>query len=88
MAKGLENYDFLVCEDGIYFGRALKNGNVSADARKIEREEIINLFSAVCEDFCLRYQQPLVIERNGKPFIQAALVIDGITCGNASETEK
>lgn len=85
MAKGLKDYEFLVCEDGIYFGRALKNGNISADARKIEREEIISLFSAVCEDFCLRHQQPLVIERNGRPFIQATLIIDDIAGSNAHQ---
>lgn len=73
--KGLQDYEFLVCEDGIYLGRALKNGNVSADARKIETEEIARLFAHVAEDYMLRNQQPLVIQRNGKPYMQTTLII-------------
>ena len=76
MAKPtLQDYDFLQCEDGIYFGRALKNGSISKDARKIEPEEIIHLFSEFLQDYCLRYNKPLVLERNGKPFIQAQIII-------------
>ena len=75
MAKTLKDYEFLICEDGIYFGRALKNGNISADARKIEKEEIIELFSHVAEDFILRNQQPLVTLRDGKPFMQTTLIV-------------
>lgn len=71
----LQDYEFLCCEDGIYFARALKNGNISKDARKIEVEEIAQLFSVVAEDYILRNQQPLVIKKEGKPFIQATLVI-------------
>ena len=73
--KTLDDYEFLVCEDGIYFGRALKNGGISSDARKVEAAEIANLFAHVAEDFMLRNQQPLVIQKNGKPFIQATLII-------------
>lgn len=76
MAKAtLQDYDFLQCADGIYFGRALKNGSISKDARKITKEEIIQLFSEILQDYCLRTGQPLVIERNGKPFIQAQIII-------------
>lgn len=75
MAKRLTDYEFLVCEDGIYFGRALKNGNISVDSRKIDEDELVALFSSFVENYCLRNQQPLVIEREGKPFIQATLVI-------------
>ena len=71
----LDKYDFLICDDGIYFGRALKNGNISADARKVEAEEIIELFAHIAEDFILRNQQPLVIQKDGKPFLQTTLVI-------------
>ena len=74
MAK-LEDYEFLKCEDGIYFGRALKNGSVSKDARKITNEEIIYLFSELLQTYCLTYKKPLVLERNGKPFIQAQICI-------------
>jgi hypothetical protein len=74
MAK-LEDYEFLQCEDGIYFGRALKNGSVSKDARKITNEEIIYLFSELLQTYCLTYKKPLVLERNGKPFIQAQICI-------------
>lgn len=74
MAKTLQDYGFLICEDGIYFGKPLKNGNISADARKIDDEEIISLFTHVAEDFILRNQQPLVIQKNGKPFLQTTLI--------------
>ena len=74
MAK-LEDYEFLQCDDGIYFGRALKNGSVSKDARKITNEEIIYLFSELLQTYCLTHKKPLVLERNGKPFIQAQICI-------------
>ena len=76
MAKtSLQDYEFLQCEDGIYFGRALKNGAISKDARKIEDKEIIQLFSELLQNYCLTYKKPLVLERNGKPFIQAQIII-------------
>lgn len=76
MAKStLQDYEFLQCEDGIYFGRALKNGSISKDARKITNEEIIYLFSELLQDYCLRNNKPLVLEKNGKPFIQAQIII-------------
>ena len=71
----LKDYEFLVCEDGIWFGRALKNGSISADSRKVEKEEIVELFKMVAEDFILRNQQPLVINKDGKPFLQTTLII-------------
>lgn len=71
----LKDYEFLQCEDGVYFGCALKNGGVSKDARLITRDEIINLFAYVAEDFILRKQQPLVIQKDGKPFLQTTIVI-------------
>ena len=76
MAKAsLKDYEFLQCEDGIYLGRALKNGSISKDARKITDEEIINLMSEFIQDYCLRMQKPLVLEKNGKPFIEAYIVV-------------
>ena len=76
MAKQtLQDYQFLQCEDGIYFGRPLKNGSISKDARKVNAEEIIHMFSEFLQDYCLRYKKPLVLERNGKPFIQAQIII-------------
>ena len=75
MVKTLKDYEFLVCEDGIYFGRALKNGNISKDARKIEKEEIISIFTLFAEDYILRNQQPLIIKREEKPFMQTTLII-------------
>ena len=74
MAK-LEDYEFLQCEDGIYFGRALKNGSISKDARKITNEEIVSLFSEFLQAYCLTYKKPFVLQRNGKPFIQAQICI-------------
>ena len=76
MAKTtLQDYEFLQCEDGIYFGRALKNGKISKDARKVENNEIIQMFSEFLQDYCLRTGKPLVLEKNGKPFIQAQIII-------------
>ena len=74
MAK-VQDYEFLQCEDGIYFGRALKNGSISKDARKITDSEILQMFSEFLQDYCLRNQKPLVINRNGKPFIEAYLIV-------------
>ena len=71
----LQDYDFLRCEDGIYFGRLLKNGFISKDSRKITDEEIVYLMSELVQDYCLKTGQPLVLERNGKPFIQAQIII-------------
>jgi hypothetical protein len=76
MAKTtLQDYEFLQCEDGIYFGRALKNGSISKDARKIEDEEIIYMFSELLQNYCLTYKKPLVLDRNGKPFIEARIIL-------------
>ena len=76
MAKAsLKDYEFLQCEDGIYLGRALKNGSISKDARKITDEEIINLMSEFIQNYCLKAQKPLVLEKNGKPFIEAYIVV-------------
>ena len=76
MAKAsLQDYEFLQCEDGIYFGRALKNGSISKDSRKIENSEIIHLFSEFLQDYCLRYNKPLVLEKNGRPFLEARIII-------------
>ena len=76
MAKGLKDYEFLVCEDGIYFGRALKNGNISADARKITDNEIAYLMSELVQGYCLKTGKPLELQRDGKTFIRATLVIE------------
>ena len=76
MAKtSLQDYEFLQCEDGIYFGRALKNGSISKDARKIEDDEIIYMFSELLQNYCLTYKKTLVLDRNGKPFIEARIII-------------
>ena len=76
MAKvSLQDYEFLRCEDGFYLGRALKNGSISKDARKVSNEEIIEMFSGLLQDYCLTYKKPLVLEKNGKPFIQAQIII-------------
>ena len=76
MAKvSLQDYEFLQCEDGIYFARALKNGSISKDARKITNEEIVYLFSEFIQNYCLQNKKPLILEKNGKPFIQAQIFI-------------
>ena len=75
MAKTLNDYEFLRCEDGIYFGRALKNGGISKDARKITDEEVMYLMGELVEGYCLKTGKPLEIERDGKVFIRATLVL-------------
>lgn len=76
MAKvTLQDYEFLQCEDGIYFGRALKNGSISKDSRKVTEGEILQMFSELLQNYCLRYNKPLVLEKNGKPFIQAQIIL-------------
>ena len=76
MAKTLEDYEFLQCEDGIYFGRALKNGNISKDSRKITDTEFAYLMSELVESYCLKTGKPLELQRDGKTFIRATLVIE------------
>ena len=73
----IQDYEFLQCEDGIYFGRALKNGSISKDARLVTKEEILQMFSELLEDYCLKTGKPLVIERKGKPTIEAKIIISG-----------
>ena len=76
MAKvSLQDYEFLRCEDGFYLGRPLKNGKISKDSRKVTNSEIIQMFSEILQDYCLSQKKPLVLERNGKPFIQAQIII-------------
>lgn len=75
MAKTLKDYEFLRCEDGIYFGRALKNGGISSDARKITDNEVAYLMSELVEGYCLRTGKPLELQRDGKTFIRATLVL-------------
>ena len=75
MAKTLNDYEFLQCEDGIYFGRALKNGGISKDARKITDEEVSCLMSELVEGYCLKTGKPLELQRDGKVFIRATLVL-------------
>lgn len=65
----------LKSDDGFFVGRVLKNGNLSKDAYHLSRNEIIKMFSEILEDYCLRYQQPMEVERNGKPYIRATLII-------------
>ena len=74
--KGLQDYEFLRCEDGIYFGRALKSGGMSADARKITDEEVALLTAEFVEGYCLKTGKPLELQRDGKTFIRATLVIE------------
>lgn len=76
MAKKLDDYKFVRCDDGIYLARTLKNGNISADARKISDAEIVGLFKEFFTSWCMVNRTPqMVFERNGKPFIEVTLKI-------------
>ena len=75
MARNLNDYEFLRCDDGIYFGRALRNGGISKDARKITDEEVMYLMGELVEGYCLKTGKLLEIERDGKTFIRAQIVL-------------
>ncbi len=71
MAK-LEDYKFMKCDDGIYFGRPLKNGDISKDSRKLESKEIIALFETFMKEWRERNQQEVLeVERNGRLVLEA-----------------
>ena len=73
MAK-VSEFQLLRCENGIYLGKPLKNGNISKDARKITDEEIILLFREYLENYCLKNGTNLLeIQKNGKVYIEAKL---------------
>lgn len=77
MANSLKDYKFMRCDDGIYFGRPLKNGGISSDARMIEDSEIVMLFREFLTSWCMVNRvDAMTIERNGKPFIEARLVLE------------
>lgn len=69
------DYGFMICDDGIYYGRPLKNGTISKDSRKVDNGEIIEMFSEILQNYCLRTGKTLVVERRGKPFFEARLII-------------
>lgn len=77
MASNKNEYKFLRCDDGIYFARPLKNGGISKDARKVTDAEIVMIFREFLTSWCMKNRvDTMTIERNGKPFIEARLVID------------
>ena len=76
MAKKLDEYKFVRCEDGIYLARPLKNGGISADARKVSDAEIVGLFKEFFPSWCMVNRTPqMTLERNGKPFIEVTLKV-------------
>lgn len=75
MAKNKEN-EILCCEDGIYFGRALKNGSISKDSVKIEDSQIVEMFLNYMERYCARNVTNLLdVEKDGKTILEAKLFI-------------
>lgn len=48
----MEKWEFLECEDGIYFGKPLKNGTISKNSIKIEDMDIVNLFLNYLKRYC------------------------------------
>lgn len=79
MARNIEEYRFLRCEDGIYLARPLKDGGISKDARKIEDAEIVMLFREFLTSWCMvNRTDTLTIERAGKPFIEARLILNDV----------
>lgn len=75
MAK-INECELLQCEDGIYFGKALKNGNISKDSIKISDEEIVVMFENFLNRYCARnVTNILEVVRDGKTVIEAKLFI-------------
>ena len=72
----LKDYKFLLCEDGIYFARPLKNGSISSDARKVSDQEIVMLFREFLTSYCMvNCTDTLTVERNNRPFFEARLLL-------------
>lgn len=66
----------MLCEDGIYFARPLKNGGISSDARKVSDAEIVMLFREFLTSYCMvNCTDTLTVERGGKPFFEARLLL-------------
>ena len=76
MENNRKDYKFVRCDDGIYFARPLKNGGISKDARKVTDAEIVMLFREFLTSWCLVNRvDTMTIERNGKPFIEARMLV-------------
>ncbi len=76
MARNTDEYCFMECEDGIYFGRPLKNGSISSDSRKVEDTEIVTLFEKYLRRYCIRnVTNVMEVERDGKTVIEAKLFV-------------
>ena len=71
----LDDYKFVLCEDGVYLGKPLKKGGISVDARKITDQEIVMLFREFLTSYCMvNCTDTLTVERNNKPFFEARLL--------------
>lgn len=72
----LGDYQLLLCEDGYYLARPLKNGTISKDARKIEDKEIVTMFEEFLRRYCARNMTNILeVQRKGKVAFEAKLYI-------------
>lgn len=72
-----KDYKFLKCEDGIYYGRPLRNGNISKDAHKVSDMEVVMLFEDYLRRYCHRnVTNYLEVNRHGKMVFEAKLHIE------------
>ncbi len=71
---------FLECEDGIYFGKPLKNGCISKTAVKVEDKDIVYLFINYLKRYCLANNKNLleIVNEDDVPVMEAKLHIIGI----------
>lgn len=52
MANKLNPIDIYMKQDGYYVGRMLKNGKLSANARRITETEILTMFTGMMRAYC------------------------------------
>lgn len=62
----MEGYEFLQCEDGIYFAKPLKNGNISKKSYKVTDKDIVNLFLNYLKRYCMSSNNNLLEITNDK----------------------
>lgn len=71
----MKKCEFLQCEDGIYFGKPLKNGNISKNSYKITDKNIVNLFLNYLKRYCESSGNNLleIINNKGEPIMEAKI---------------
>lgn len=76
----MKDYEFLQCEDGIYFGKPLDNGNISEDSIKINDKDIVYLFFNYLKRYCMENNKNIleIVNNKNETIMEAKLHIAGI----------